>query len=81
MLEVRGPMMVKGDYSDTTMKVSVWQKDMKIIAEYARSIDCPTPLFLASAAFYTAAMTMGRGGEDTASVCAVLEKMAGSRRR
>jgi len=68
MLEVRGPMMVKGDYSDATMKVSVWQKDMKIIGEYARAIDCPTPLFLASAPFYTAAMAMGRADEDTASV-------------
>jgi L-threonate 2-dehydrogenase len=76
MLEVRGPMMVKGDYSDATMKVSVWQKDMKIIGEYARSIDCPTPLFLASAPFYTAAMAMGRGEEDTGSVCAVLEELA-----
>ena len=76
MLEVRGPMMVKGDYSEATMKVSVWQKDMKIIGEYARSIDCPTPLFLASAPFYTAAMAMGRGDEDTGSVCAVLEEMA-----
>lgn len=80
MLEVRGPMMVKGDYSDATMKVAVWQKDMKIIGEYARSIDCPTPLFLASAPFYTAAMAMGRGNEDTGSVCAVLEEMARTRR-
>jgi len=76
MLEVRGPMMVKGDYTEATMKVAIWQKDMKIIGEYARSIDCPTPLFLASAPFYTAAMAMGRGQEDTGSVCAVLEEMA-----
>jgi 3-hydroxyisobutyrate dehydrogenase-like beta-hydroxyacid dehydrogenase len=76
MLEVRGPMMVKGDYSEATMKVAVWQKDMKIIGEYARSINCPTPLFLASGPFYTAAMAMGRGDEDTGSVCAVLEEMA-----
>ena len=81
MLEVRGPMMVKGDYSDATMKVAIWQKDMKIIGEYARSIDCPTPLFLASAPFYTAAMAMGRGDEDTGSVCAVLEEMARTARR
>ena len=80
MFEVRGPMMVRGDYSDATMKVAIWQKDMKIIGEYARSIDCPTPLFLASAPFYTAAMAMGRGEEDTASVCAVLEEMARSGR-
>jgi putative dehydrogenase len=81
MLEVRGPMMVKGDYSDATMKVAVWQKDMKIIGEYARSIDCPTPLFLASAPFYTAAMAMGRGDEDTGAVCAVLEEMARTGRK
>jgi 3-hydroxyisobutyrate dehydrogenase-like beta-hydroxyacid dehydrogenase len=81
MLEVRGPMMVKGDYSEATMKVAVWQKDMKIIGEYARSVDCPTPLFLASAPFYTAAMAMGRGEEDTGSVCAVLEEMARTGRR
>jgi 3-hydroxyisobutyrate dehydrogenase-like beta-hydroxyacid dehydrogenase len=81
MLEVRGPMMVKGDYSEATMKVSVWQKDMKIIGEYARSINCPTPLFLASAPFYTAAMAMGRGEEDTGSVCAVLEEMARTGRK
>lgn len=76
MFEVRGPMMVRGDYSDATMKVAIWQKDMKIIGDYARSINCPTPLFLASAPFYTAAMAMGRAGEDTGSVCAVLEEMA-----
>jgi 3-hydroxyisobutyrate dehydrogenase-like beta-hydroxyacid dehydrogenase len=81
MMEVRGPMMVRGDYSEATMKVAVWQKDMKIIGEYARSIDCPTPLFLASAPFYTAAMAMGRADEDTGSVCAVLEEMARTGRR
>src|SRR5215469_6368334 len=41
MLQVRGPMMVKGDYSEATMKVETWQKDMSIIANYAREIDCP----------------------------------------
>ncbi|HEX4643073.1 MAG TPA: NAD(P)-dependent oxidoreductase [Candidatus Acidoferrales bacterium] len=81
MLSVRGPMMVKGDYSDATMKVQTWQKDMTIIGDYARKIDCPTPLFSASAAFYTAAMAMGLGAEDTGAVCAVLEKMANTPRR
>ena len=81
MLQVRGPMMVKGDYSSATMKVKTWQKDMTIIGDYARKIDCPTPLFLASAPFYTAAMAMGLGAEDTGAVCAVLEKMANYPRR
>src|ERR1019366_4194293 len=81
MLEVRGPMMVKGDYSEATMKVAVWQKDMKIIGDYARSIDCPTPLFLARAPFYTAAMGMGRGGEHTGWVSALLGEMPRPGRR
>jgi 3-hydroxyisobutyrate dehydrogenase-like beta-hydroxyacid dehydrogenase len=81
MLQVRGPMMVKGDYSEATMKVQTWQKDMTIIGDYARKINCPTPLFLASAPFYTSAMAMGLGAKDTGSVCAVLEKMADNPRR
>ena len=81
MLQVRGPMMVKGDYSEATMKVETWQKDMTIIGDYARKIDCPTPLFSASAPFYTAAMAMGLGAQDTGAVCAVLEKMASNPRR
>ena len=81
MLQIRGPMMVKGNYSEATMKVETWQKDMTVIGEYARKIDCPTPLFSASAAFYTAAMAMGHGAEDTGVVCAVLERMANHSRR
>ncbi len=76
MLQVRGPMMISGDYSDATMKVHIWQKDMTIIGDFARKLECPTPLFLTSASIYTSAMAMGRGKEDTAAVCAVLEKMA-----
>ena len=81
MFQVRGPMMVKGDYSEATMKNEVWQKDMTIIADFARELDCPTPLFAASAPIYNAAMAMGLGKEDTGAVCAVLEKMAGNPRK
>ena len=81
MFQVRGPMMVKGDYSEATMKNEVWQKDMTIIADFARELDCPTPLFAASAPIYNAAMAMGLGKEDTGAVCAVLEQMAGNPRR
>ncbi len=81
MLQVRGPMMVKGDYSEATMKNEVWQKDMTIIADFARKIDCPTPLFAASAPIYNAAMAMGLAKQDTGAVCAVLEEMAGNPRK
>ena len=81
MFQVRGPMMVKGDYSEATMKNEVWQKDMTIIGDFARSLDCPTPLFAASAPIYNSAMAMGLGKEDTGAVCKVLEEMAGRPRR
>ena len=76
MLQVRGPMMVEGDYSAAAMKVGVWQKDMKIISEFARELDCPTPLFAATTPIYNAAMALGFAESDTACVCAVLERWA-----
>lgn len=81
VFELRGPMMVKDSYRDATMKISVWQKDMDVIGGYARKIRVPTPMFDASAAVYRKALDSGRGAEDTAAVCAVLEKMAGVKRR
>lgn len=77
MFQVRGPMMVAEDYSDATMKVEVWQKDMRIIGEFAARLGCPTPLFAASGPIYAAAMAAGHAREDTAAVCAVLGAMAG----
>src|ERR1700730_14510120 len=80
IFELRAPMMVKDSYGDATMKISVWQKDMDVIGSYARKILVPTPMFDASAAIYAKALKSGHGAEDTAAVCAVLEKMAGVKR-
>src|SRR5438094_5447635 len=80
MFQVRGPMMVAGQYGAATMKNELWQKDMKIIGEFAAKLGVPTPLFNASAAIYNAAMAQGYAKEDTAAVCAVLEAMARIRR-
>jgi len=80
MFQVRGPQMVEGRYDEATMKVEVWQKDMKIIGEFATKLGVPTPLFNASAAVYTAAMAQGFAKQDTAAVCAVLEAMANASR-
>ncbi len=77
MFQVRGPQMVAGRYDDATMKNEVWQKDMKIIGEFAMKLGVATPLFNASGAIYNAAMAQGFEKEDTAAVCAVLERMSG----
>ena len=41
-------MMAKGRYDDVTMKISVWDKDMQVIGDYARKIRVPTPIFNAT---------------------------------
>jgi 3-hydroxyisobutyrate dehydrogenase-like beta-hydroxyacid dehydrogenase len=74
MLQVRGPMMVKGDYSKALMKLDIWRKDMRIIADFARDAGARTPLFTATAPIYTAA-TRGGGDRDTGAVYAVLEQL------
>ena len=80
MLQVRGPLMVKGKYSPAMMKLDVWQKDMTLIAAFARAAKCPTPLFDVTKPLYAEALRQGRHAEDTAAVCAVLERRAGTGR-
>lgn len=74
MLQVRGPMMVDRSWEDATMKVSTWQKDMALIQALLQATDTPAPLFSATLPIYNAAMAMGHGMDDTASVYDVLER-------
>jgi 3-hydroxyisobutyrate dehydrogenase-like beta-hydroxyacid dehydrogenase len=81
VFELRAPMMVKDRYDDASMKISVWQKDMAVIGGFARALRCPTPMFDATVPIYDKAMRSGHAEQDTAAVCAVLERMAGVKRR
>ncbi|MDP2331606.1 MAG: NAD(P)-dependent oxidoreductase [Reyranella sp.] len=74
MFQMRAPMMVEGVYAPATMKVSMWEKDMAIIAEFAAAVGCATPLFTLTQPVYAQAMAMGLGEQDTASVFEVLKK-------
>jgi 3-hydroxyisobutyrate dehydrogenase-like beta-hydroxyacid dehydrogenase len=80
VFELRAPMMVKGRYDDATMKLKIWQKDMAVIGDFARRLGCPVPLFAATRPVYAAAIAGGHGTQDTAAVCAVLERKARVRR-
>ena len=77
MLEVRGPSMATGAYATPMMKVDVFQKDLDIIANFAKQAKCPVPLFSASVPFYTAVAAQGMGLQDTAAVVSVLRSLAG----
>lgn len=81
MLEVRGPRMVRDDYEKPSMKVKVFQKDLKIIERFASDLHCPTPLFAGCLQVYLGAMALGLEDKDTAAVCSVLEKWAQVKRK
>jgi L-threonate 2-dehydrogenase len=74
MFQMRAPMMVGRIYEPATMKVSMWKKDMAIIAEFADELGCAIPLFTLTQPVYAAAMAMGFADQDTAAVYEVLKQ-------
>jgi 3-hydroxyisobutyrate dehydrogenase-like beta-hydroxyacid dehydrogenase len=81
VFELRAPMMVRDRYDSATMTIKLWQKDLAVIGDHAASLGCPTPLMSATLPIYAAALSMGHAAHDTAAVCAVLEEMAGVKRK
>ncbi len=77
VFKLRGAQMVKRQYTPPTMKIDVWQKDMQVIGDMAKAVNCPVPLFTACVPVYTTAMAMGLAKQDTASACEVIGAMAG----
>ena len=77
MFSVRGPVMADRTWGEATMKVSTWQKDMRLINDMLQATDTPAPLFAACLPIYNAAMALGHGPDDTAAVYSVLEHMMG----
>lgn len=76
MLQVRGPLMQDEGWLTATMKVGIWQKDMKLIAAALAEAQVPAPLFAATVPVYNAAMALGHAEHDTAAVFDVLSKMS-----
>jgi 3-hydroxyisobutyrate dehydrogenase-like beta-hydroxyacid dehydrogenase len=77
VMRLRMPFMIDRQYTPPTMKVEVWQKDMQVIGDLAKSVGCPLPIFNATAPIYTAAMAQGLAKSDTASTSEVIGQMAG----
>jgi len=81
IFEVRGPMMVSGDYeTNISAKLELLLKDIACIAQYARETGCPTPLFSLASEIHRSAAAQGYAMSDPAVVCKVMEKMAGIER-
>jgi 3-hydroxyisobutyrate dehydrogenase-like beta-hydroxyacid dehydrogenase len=74
MFQMRAPMMAERRYAPATMRVATWQKDMSVIADFARELGCSTPLFDLTDPIYDEAFAMGFGDQDTAAVFEVLSR-------
>ena len=73
MLDVRGPMMVRGEFP-AQMKLDLFMKDLHLIQEAAGAIGARVPLTGVAEQLYAAAQTAGHGGDDLAAVVTELER-------
>lgn len=71
MLEVRGPLITKGQFPPQ-MKLDLFMKDLHLIQEAAGAVGAPVPLTDVAERLYAAAQAAGHGGEDLAVVVTAL---------
>jgi L-threonate 2-dehydrogenase len=73
MLEVRGPLMVRGEFP-AQMKLDLFMKDLHLIQDAGTAAGAPLPLTDIAERFYAAAQSAGRGGDDLAVIITELER-------
>lgn len=71
MLEVRGPLMVGGEFP-AQMKLDLFMKDLHLIQDAARAAGAPLPLTDVAERLYASAQAAGHGGDDLAAVITAL---------
>jgi len=72
MLEVRGPLIVRGDFP-AQMKLDLFMKDLHLIQDAAADVGARLPLTDVAERLYARAQAAGHGGEDLAVVATALE--------
>jgi 3-hydroxyisobutyrate dehydrogenase-like beta-hydroxyacid dehydrogenase len=77
MLDVRGPMMVSGEFP-AQMKLDLFMKDLHLIQEAAGTVGARLPLTDVAERLYAAARAAGHGGEDLAVVITALADLPGA---
>jgi len=73
MLDVRGPMMVSGEFP-AQMKLDLFMKDLHLIQEAAGTVGARLPLTDVAERLYAAAQGAGHGAEDLAVVITELAR-------
>jgi 3-hydroxyisobutyrate dehydrogenase-like beta-hydroxyacid dehydrogenase len=73
MLELRGPLMVRGEFP-AQMKLELFLKDLGLILDAGLAAGAPLPLTALAQRLFAAALADGHGDEDLAVVATALEK-------
>jgi 3-hydroxyisobutyrate dehydrogenase-like beta-hydroxyacid dehydrogenase len=73
MLEVRGPMMVRGEFP-AQMKLDLFMKDLHLIQAAAAAAGAALPLIDVAERLYAAAQAAGHGADDLAVVITELAR-------
>jgi 3-hydroxyisobutyrate dehydrogenase-like beta-hydroxyacid dehydrogenase len=73
MLEVRGPLMVRGEFP-AQMKLDLFMKDLHLIQDAGQAAGAPLPLTDIAERLYAAAQSAGHGGEDLAVIITELAR-------
>lgn len=73
MLDVRGPLMVRGEFP-AQMKLDLFMKDLHLIQQAAGTVGARLPLTDVAERLYAAAQAAGHGGEDLAVVITELAR-------
>lgn len=77
IFDIRADKWISGDYDDPTAELAIQLKDKSIIADFAKSLGVPTPLFDVAGSYYEAAADRGWQKKDAAVILALLEEAAG----
>lgn len=72
MLEVRGPLIAKGEFPPQ-MKLELFMKDLHLIQDAARELGAPLPLTDVAERLYARAQAAGHGPKDLAVVATALQ--------
>jgi 3-hydroxyisobutyrate dehydrogenase-like beta-hydroxyacid dehydrogenase len=72
--------MVANRYDNPGIAAETFLKDIRIIGDFARSLQCPVPLFDLAGSVHFSAVAQGHGAHDTSSVCDAVSRAAGLQR-
>jgi 3-hydroxyisobutyrate dehydrogenase len=70
-----GPRMLKADFAPG-FTIDLQQKDLRLVLEAAANSQTPLPALAMVHQLFTSAQAVGRGGDGTQALFAVIEKLA-----